>query len=99
MADPGIARRGMITLACPSLPQLEGLGKRCKLPLRARAKPDRQTLFIVHFEQDIASGCNSLPNMVQNGNLTTGGFFRGHKTCCCVPMGKHSPHPWPWVRH
>ena len=39
-----------------------GLGERCKLPLRARAEPSRQTL-LMHFESKMASSCSNLPNM------------------------------------
>jgi len=47
----------------PASGAVEDLGKRCKLSLRDRAEPGRETLFYI-FESELASGCNNLPRVV-----------------------------------
>ena len=64
--------------------------ERCKLPLRAKAETDRQTLFMLFWSPEIAACCNSLP--------MTGDIFHGQKMYCtsvgCIPLT-----PTPWISH
>ena len=50
----------------------------CKLPC------GRQTLFFCILKQKVASGCNKLPNIINDWR-----YFSQVKKYCCMPVGIH----------